>query len=287
VGSSTSKKRRKVDVRRTRIAAARAEAARAQRRRRWAIGVLGVLILTSSAVGIFYAVGATSKDDKVSTNGSTTSTSSTPSTTAATSGAAMPPAPKGRTLTGATPCPPTTGQVARVSQFAKAPPTCIDKAKTYTAEVDTTAGSFTATLDTKNAPVTANNFVVLARYGYFDGLPFHRIVPDFVIQGGSSGIPDYGTGGPGYDMPKVEKPKTPIKAGDLAMAKGPTAISGSQFFIVVGEDTPTLTSDFPRFGHLTSGLAEMQALAKQIGADTQEGAPSKVVTIKKVTITEK
>ena len=66
---------------------------------------------------------------------------------------------------------------------------------------------------------------MLARYHYFDGLPFHRLVPDFVAQTGSSGIPDCGTGGPGYDQEDIEKPDRAYTVGDVAMARS-DAVSG-------------------------------------------------------------
>src|SRR5207248_1229238 len=85
--------------------------------------------------------------------------------------------------------------------------------------------------DATKAPFTVNNFVVLARYHFFDGVPFHRVIPDFVLQGGDAEKGD-GTGGPGYTF-KDELPKAgDYKAGSLAMANSGPNTNGSQFFVV-------------------------------------------------------
>src|SRR5690606_16088445 len=96
-------------------------------------------------------------------------------------------------------CDDTVPEKGEKKTYDKAPELTIDTAKTYVATVDTTCGSFDITLDAANAPQTTNSFVFLAREGFYDGLTFHRLVSDFVIQGGD---PDGdGTGGPGYQLP--------------------------------------------------------------------------------------
>ncbi|MCB0829839.1 MAG: peptidylprolyl isomerase, partial [Solirubrobacterales bacterium] len=101
--------------------------------------------------------------------------------------------------------------------------------------METTEGDFTITLDTGNWPITANNFAYLTEEGFFDGLGFHRIVPEFVIQGGDP--TGSGTGGPGYSVVETPPRDTKYPIGTVAMAKTAAeapGTSGSQFFIVTG-----------------------------------------------------
>jgi peptidyl-prolyl cis-trans isomerase B (cyclophilin B) len=282
--TSDEKRQRHKDGHRTRVEAARAAQLRAQRRQRFVI--LGV-ILVFAAVVVGGAVILLDDDDGEAATDSTTTTlggtapDDTGSTTTTTD--VLPAAPEGRTLTGATPCPATDGSEERVSQFAQAPPTCIETGEALEAVIETSAGPITIALDAEAAPTMVNNFVVLARYHYFDGLPFHRLVPDFVAQTGSSGIPDYGSGGPGYDMPDVEKPTGAYAPGDVAMARS-DAVSGSQFFLVASEGgAAQLTPEYPLFGRVTEGLELVAELAGKGDAATN-GTPSELVTITSVTI---
>ena len=105
-------------------------------------------------------------------------------------------------------------------------------------------------LDAKAAPHTVNNFVFLARQGFYDGLTFHRVVPGFVIQGGDpSGD---GTGGPGYTFAD-ELPDDGYPTGSVAMANSGPGTNGSQFFVVTG-DASFLPNSYSRFGRVTEGL---------------------------------
>src|SRR5919197_3924861 len=107
----------------------------------------------------------------------------------------------------------------------------VDANKKYTATIDTSCGKITIELDPKAAPKTVNNFVFLANQKFFDGLTFHRVVKDFVIQGGDP--QGTGSGGPGYEFAD-ELPKDGYKLGSLAMANSGPNTNGSQFFIVTG-----------------------------------------------------
>ena len=140
--------------------------------------------------------------------------------------------PPGEAIDGATPCPPADGSAARTTAFTEAPPTCIDEAKTYTAEVATSEGDITIDLDAANAPITVNNFVVLARYHYFDGLPFHRIVPGFVNQTGELGRARRRQRRTRLRPARRAARPREYAAGDVAMAQGGGTNSGSQFFFV-------------------------------------------------------
>ena len=117
----------------------------------------------------------------------------------------------------------------------KKPTEKLSKSKTYIATISTTCGDIEVTLDSKDSPITGGSFKYLADKKFFDGTTFHRVVPDFVIQGGDPA--GDGSGGPGYSV--EEAPDTNLKytKGIVAMAKTgaePAGTSGSQFFIVTG-----------------------------------------------------
>lgn len=169
--------------------------------------------------------------------------------------------------------------------YTTAPAQTIDPNKTYTATIETGEGTIVTLLDPKAAPVATNNFVFLARQGYYDGLPFHRAAKDFVIQGGDP--KGDGSGGPGYTV-VGEIPTDNYPEGSLAAAKGgaePAGTMGSQFFIVTGSQGATLPNDYARFGLVTEGLdvaKKIEAFAPPEG----DGTPTKKVLIKKITIAE-
>lgn len=140
---------------------------------------------------------------------------------------------------------------ARNDMYQAAPPMTIDPNKTYRATIETAKGNIVIDLYPKDAPLHVNNFVYLARQGFYDGLTFHRYEPGFVIQGGDPLA--NGTGGPGYNIPPEIKRTHP--AGALAMARrnGPpetTPSSGSQFYITL-EATPNLDGGYTSFGQVT------------------------------------
>ena len=136
-----------------------------------------------------------------------------------------------------------------------APAQTIDPAKTYTAAIDTSCGTITVQLDAKTAPIATNNFVSLSQKGFYDGLTFHRVVKDFVIQAGDP--KGDGSGGPGYTV-VGEVPKDNYPVGSIAAAKtgsDPAGTMGSQFFIVTGKNGASLPNDYARFGNVTKGMA--------------------------------
>jgi cyclophilin family peptidyl-prolyl cis-trans isomerase len=158
----------------------------------------------------------------------------------------------GATLTTDTPCPAADGSSPRTVTFAKAPPTCIDAAKTYTAAVTTNNGAYKIELNAGAAPLTVNNFVVLARYHYFDGTICHRAIPAFAVQcGDPTGT---GTGGPGYTFADELPATGSYKVGSVAMANSGAGTNGSQFFVVTGADGTALPANFSLFGQVTDGL---------------------------------
>jgi cyclophilin family peptidyl-prolyl cis-trans isomerase len=136
-----------------------------------------------------------------------------------------------------------------------APPAMqIDTGRTYTATIKTARGDIVVALDPKAAPVTVNNFVYLARNGFYNCLRFHRVVPGFVIQGGDP--LGNGTGGPGYTLPPETNSAQWLR-GSLGMAsgQGQNGTNGSQFFILTGDATYLSGSGvFNHFGSVSSGM---------------------------------
>src|SRR6478752_9648381 len=144
--------------------------------------------------------------------------------------------------------------------MAQPPATEIDASKIYRATVTTDRGVIVMDLDPQLAPQTVNNFVGLARDGYYDGLTFHRVVPDFVIQGG---CPEgSGRGGPGYKFAD-EPVKSQYTLGAVAMANSGPDTNGSQFFICIDDCTTKLTPNYNLFGYVVDGMDV--ALATGVG----------------------
>jgi len=169
-------------------------------------------------------------------------------------------------------------------QFSAPPKMTIDPAKTYVATVETSEGSFEMTLDPKDAPKTVNSFVFLAGEGFYDGLDFHRIVTDFVIQGGDPN--GDGTGGPGYTLPD-EPPAKGYRKYSVAMANSGSGSSGSQFFIVTTEQGAKNLGGPPYLysavGTVTSGFETVDRIN---GLGSTGGTPTTPVTITKITVAE-
>jgi len=158
---------------------------------------------------------------------------------------------------------------------------CIDVAHRYSAEMTTSKGSIVIALDPVTAPRTVNNFVFLARYHYFDGVVFHRVIPGFVLQGGDP--TGTGTGGPGYrfadELPKAGR----YELGSLAMANAGPDTNGSQFFVISGPSGIRLPPQYSLFGKAVKGL-DVVAAIDALGSAS--GKPKERVAIESVTITE-
>jgi cyclophilin family peptidyl-prolyl cis-trans isomerase len=173
----------------------------------------------------------------------------------------------------------------------KEPAMTIDASKTYTATISTSCGDIVATLDAKNAPKGTNNFVTLAKQGFYDGLTWHRIVKGFVIQGGDP--QGNGGGGPGYET-ATELPADGYPLGTLAYAKtgqAPAGSAGSQFFVVTSDRPQSLETkqggsyQYGVFGHVTKGI-EVAKKIESLGGSDEAGTPKLPVYINKVTISE-
>lgn len=169
-------------------------------------------------------------------------------------------------------------------QWSNPPPMTIDPKRSYTATIKTNLGDMTASLDTKQAPITVNNFVFLAQQHYYDNVKFHRIIKGFMVQTGDP--TGTGRGGPGYrfnDEPVTQK----YSRGTLAMANAGPNTNGSQFFIV-HQDAP-LPPNYTIFGHLTGGLDVLDKIASvPVGpsAGGEVSAPTQDVHITTIEIQE-
>lgn len=161
----------------------------------------------------------------------------------------------------------------------------IDSNKTYTATLHTDKGDIVIALDAKNTPITANNFVALARKDFYNGTIFHRTLANFMIQGGDP--KGNGTGDPGYkfdDEPVVGE----YTRGTVAMANSGPNTNGSQFFIMHAD--VGLQKNYVIFGHVLSGMEAVDAIATApvtFGAGGERSKPVTPVIVEKVTIEEK
>ena len=180
-----------------------------------------------------------------------------------------------------TPCPASDGSSPKLQSFDGPPPMCLGADKRYTAEMLTSKGSMVIALDPIAAPKTVNNFVFLARYHYYEGIVFHRVIPGFVLQGGDP--TGTGRGGPGYqfedELPKAGR----YELGSLAMANAGPNTNGSQFFVISGPSGVRLPPQYSLFGKVIDGL-DVVATIDALG--TQSGQPKELVTISSVTIKE-
>lgn len=173
-----------------------------------------------------------------------------------------------------------------VKKYDKYPDMVIDQNKKYTATFKTNKGDFTVELDAKNTPKTVNNFVFLSQKGFYDGLIFHRIIKDFMIQGGDPN--GDGTGDPGYkfDDEPIVKDYLP---GTLAMANSGKNTNGSQFFIMTGDYSGgKLPKNYVIFGNVVTGMDIVTKIAETPVESGGEGSkPSEKVTIDSIVIGEK
>lgn len=158
----------------------------------------------------------------------------------------------------------------------------IDPKKKYTATFKTEAGDFVIELFADKAPKTVNNFVFLARDGFYDGVTFHRVIKGFMAQGGDP--TGSGMGGPGYKFAdEFHRDLRHNSAGILSMANAGPGTNGSQFFITHGP-TPHLDNRHTVFGKVTSGLNVVLAIPER---DPQRARTpgTKIITIE-ITETE-
>ena len=165
-------------------------------------------------------------------------------------------------------------------QYSSAPDLTIDPSKSYSAALETTKGDIVIDLDAQRSPLTVNNFVFLAREGFYDGVIFHRVIEGFMIQGGDP--TGTGRGGPGYRFRDEIEGAGTYEKGTVAMANAGPNTNGSQFFIM-HTDYP-LPHNYTIFGKVSSGQEVVDAIAT-----TETGAgdrPVEDMVIRQVTISE-
>jgi cyclophilin family peptidyl-prolyl cis-trans isomerase len=162
-------------------------------------------------------------------------------------------------------------------QFQR-PEDVLDPLKSYTATLKTEKGDIVVQLFAEQAPVTVNNFVFLARQGWYDGVTFHRVLPGFVVQGGDP--TGTGFGGPGYYIPNEIVPELIFDAeGLVAMANSGPDTNGSQFFITLGP-APNLNGKYTIFGKVTAGMDVVRALAPRDPQANPEAPPGdKIISV--------
>lgn len=175
-------------------------------------------------------------------------------------------------------------------KYSSPPPMTIDTNKTYIAILETNFGTIEIELFAKDAPKTVNNFVFLAREGFYDNTIFHRIIKDFVIQGGDP--EGTGSGGPGYRFEDELPIKRSYEKGIVAMANAGPNTQGSQFFICCGPNAQRLDKypNYTQFGKVIKGLDVVDAISNvdvEFNAFGELSKPKKPPYIIKVQIIEK
>lgn len=174
-------------------------------------------------------------------------------------------------------------------QWAAPPAMQIDPAKKYHATLKTNKGDIRIELLADESPVTVNNFVFLAREGFYDGVTFHRVIKPFMIQTGDP--TGTGRGGPGYRFPDELPPKHSYEPGIVAMANAGPNTNGSQFFICSGPQAKGLDSypNYTQFGRVVAGMDVVEALASvRVGPSGmgEMSRPLEEVRIDTVTVEE-
>lgn len=185
-----------------------------------------------------------------------------------------------------------TGTISLGAVYAAYPAMTIDTTKTYEAKVKTNKGDFTIELFAKDAPKAVNSFLFLARDHFYDGVAFHRILQNFVVQTGDP--TGTGRGGPGYVFGDELKNGHQYEPGTVAMANAGENTNGSQFFICSGEECAELNkkqnSNYTIFGKVSDGMGVIAAIdATPVGPNElgEMGKPLEAVTIQSIEVVEK
>jgi cyclophilin family peptidyl-prolyl cis-trans isomerase len=228
-------------------------------------------------------------DDSTKTAATTTTASTAPTTTIAPDaiGDVIPDDPSENTSPafeyGTGVCAPAEKPAEPPHEFAAAPKSCLQDGVDYSAVITTSQGAFTVDLLEHRSPGTVNNFVQLAKWGFYDGVTFHRVVKGFVDQTGDPVGDPPGTGGPGYTIADELPPAVQSYArGAIAMANSGPNTNGSQWFVCI--DCSILpTPGYSLFGQVTDGMEVAQAINDLAGPDDTTNPP---VTITSIEIVE-
>jgi cyclophilin family peptidyl-prolyl cis-trans isomerase len=264
--------------------AAREQREAALKRKKRTRSVITVGVVTAIFIGVVVLINIGGKSKKPAPTATATTVTHAAVTATSTTGSNGSTAAKGGGVLPAG-CVPTVPPKASRATYKAAPPLTITTSKTYVAHVSTTCGTFDITLDAKVAPETVNSFVFLANHHFYDGLSFHRLAKNFVIQGGDP--KGDGTGGPGYALP-TEPPTGGYAQGSVAMANAGAGTTGSQFFVAVSSNgaknlggPPYLYSDL---GTVTKHFDVIQKLMTFAGPG--DGPPTRPLYMFTVTITD-
>lgn len=270
------------------------QAAKVQRRRsltrRVVIGVAAVVAAIALVVGLAWLGGSGGDDDEpIATAPSTALSVPTPTSVSVVPGStvpagSLPPPVIVPFAYGTGECPPADGADEAVREFDDAPQLCIDPETTYVARFTTSEGDIVVELDSATVPGTVNNFVTLARYGYYDDTSIFRADPSIdIIQGGGT---DNGAS-PGYEIPD-EGTGFSYEPGQLVMARtGAPNSAGGQWFFVGGPKAANLNGDgtYVVFGRVSEGLEIVQSIIGLAPAGGN-GPPTTPVTVETVEIIE-
>jgi len=282
---ANTKSQRERERRAQRDQAARRAAEKADRRRRTiAIAACGVVLLAVAGTVIAATKSNTDPTVKATTTtsalpGDQTTTSTTPGPTVSTPAAAA-----GATISGATPCPAEDGSSPRTTQFAGPPPQCSDPNVVYDAVIATSVGNLKVFLNSQLAPGAVNNFIVLARYHYYDGAPLSQIISRTTMLVGADSTTGNPPAMPGYTMPGEHTAQgTIFPVGTLLMQKVPGAGDSfaGNFMLALGEKAADLPPDVTNFGLMLDGTETLNAIDR---AGTDNGGPTQLITITSVTI---
>jgi cyclophilin family peptidyl-prolyl cis-trans isomerase len=172
------------------------------------------------------------------------------------------------------------GAAPSTKTYSAPPPMTIDTSKQYTATIETEKGDLVLELFASDVPVTVNNFVFLAREGFYDGSTFHRVLPDFMAQGGDP--TGTGAGTPGYSFADEFTGHTHV-AGALSMANRGSDTNGCQFFITYTPQ-PSLNGKHTVFGQLIQGMDVLEKLTPRDPSQNPQFTGDKIIQI---TIEEK
>ena len=174
------------------------------------------------------------------------------------------------------------GSSPRRTEFSGPPPMVIDVEKSYTAEMVTSMGTMVIHLNPALAPKTVNNYVFHARWQYYDGIKFHRVINGFVVQGGDP--QGTGMGGPGYKFEDELPAPGRYELGSLAMANAGPNTNGSHFFIITGPSGQCLPPQYALFGQVVKGLEVADAM-QQVSTNHND-RPLDDIVIESVIVTE-
>jgi cyclophilin family peptidyl-prolyl cis-trans isomerase len=252
------------------------------------LGIAGLAALVVLIVVLITLNSGGNKKKNASKKTTTTTTSTLPRFS--------PPSTAPLTAAAVAPTCPSSHESKRVVWFTKAPPNCIPPSSVWDATFQTSVGKFSAVMPAAKSYAAVNNFVFLARWNYYNGTAFHRVIESFMDQGGDPA--GTGTGGlhhyPGYSFTgntppsSCSKTKSCYPAGSLAMANtGSPSTNGGQFFVVVGNGGQGLTPVYTLFGHVTSGMPVVEKINSYGAPSTSSaGVPRVKVYLLKVTVKE-